>query len=146
MKFEIENPAELQQVKEQSVIRIEFWKFVLDDNGEKKMELADRLNVDIGRLIEGSKVKSIQQPTTIVMTIFALLVGFTFVGSLLIKATLHPFWSFFNSLTILLHLVMLNIQIPAEISYQAGQLIYFSRFSFMASSDEYWALDPRDVN
>ena len=78
--------------------------------------------------------------------IFALLVGFIYGGSLLTKATLQPLWSFLNSLTILLHIVMLNIQVPAEVSYQASQLIYFSRFSFMASSDEYWALDPRDIN
>ena len=83
---------------------------------------------------------------TDIMTIFALLIGFIFGGSLFIKASLHPFWSFFNSLTILLHIVMLNIQVPASVSYQASQLIFFSRFSFMASSDEYWALDPRDVN
>ena len=78
--------------------------------------------------------------------IFALLVGLIYGGSLLTKATLQPLWSFLNSLTILLHIVMLNIQVPAEVSYQASQLIYFSRFSFMASSDEYWALDPRDIN
>ena len=58
LKFEIDNPEELQLVKEQTKIVIEFWKFILNDEGEKEMELSDRLKVDIGRLIEGKKANT----------------------------------------------------------------------------------------
>ena len=124
----------------QSYIRITFFtaELLTSADGSKQIPFRLQLKLPLERQVDPETAeKSLKFGfgfklilTFVLLPLFAMLVY--------MSVSLLPFWELINALQILLHLPLLNVQLPGQVSLVNAQLLDVVRFSFWNPIEDLW--------
>ena len=136
----IDEPEKYTVTRDQSYVRVNFYtaNLLTSQEGNKQIPFRLQVKVPFERQVDPVNAEVAQKfgygfkllLTFILLPLFAVLIW--------MSISLLPFWTMVNSLQILLHLPLLNIQLPGQVSIISAHLLEVVRFSYWNPLQAFW--------